>query len=146
MRNPPTLNEPPEELARLREDLIACYRPASSQERFAIERIALAQQSMRRAARLETCLFAAPDADLLKIPGSDAFKFFLRYQEQAERSYRRALDELWFLQSHRFPAPGDATAAQPTVKPQAVRLPTPAAPSSPPSSPARLPDPPPPAT
>ena len=41
-----------DEVARLREDLIACYRPVNSQELFAIERIALAQQSLFR-----TCAF-----------------------------------------------------------------------------------------
>ena len=37
-----------DEVARLREDLIACYQPVNSQELFAIERIALAQQSLLR--------------------------------------------------------------------------------------------------
>ena len=46
-----------DEIARLREDLIACYQPVNSQELFAIERIALAQQSLLRAARLETGMF-----------------------------------------------------------------------------------------
>ncbi len=37
-----------DEVARLREDLSACYQPVNSQELFAIERIALAQQSLIR--------------------------------------------------------------------------------------------------
>jgi hypothetical protein len=40
-----------EEVAHLRADLIAIYQPANSQEMFAIERIALAQQAMLRIAR-----------------------------------------------------------------------------------------------
>ena len=42
-----------DEVARLREDAIAFYQPLNSQELFAVERIALAQQSILRAARLE---------------------------------------------------------------------------------------------
>ena len=41
------------EVANLREDLVALYHPVNSQELFAIERIALAQQAILRAARLE---------------------------------------------------------------------------------------------
>ena len=55
-----------QEVARLRADLIAVYRPVNSQELFAIERIALAQQAMLRIAHLEgglltTCLNEALD-------------------------------------------------------------------------------------
>jgi hypothetical protein len=42
-----------QEVAHLRADLIAVYRPVNSQELFAIERIALAQQAMLRVAHLE---------------------------------------------------------------------------------------------
>jgi hypothetical protein len=42
-----------EEVAHLRDDAIAFYQPLNSQELYAVERIALAQQSMLRAARLE---------------------------------------------------------------------------------------------
>jgi hypothetical protein len=42
-----------QEVAHLRADLIAVYQPANSQELFAIERIALAQQAMLRVAHLE---------------------------------------------------------------------------------------------
>ena len=53
-------------LAHLRADRIAVYQPVNSQELFAIERIALAQQAMLRVARLEaglltTCLNEALD-------------------------------------------------------------------------------------
>src|SRR5216684_6566688 len=46
-----------QEVAHLRADLIAVYQPVNSQELFAIERIALAQQAMLRIARLEAGLF-----------------------------------------------------------------------------------------
>src|SRR2546425_6734441 len=45
------------EVAHLRADLLSVYQPANSQELFAIERIALAQQALLRAARLESGLF-----------------------------------------------------------------------------------------
>ena len=48
-----------EEVAHLRADLITIYRPANSQELFAIERIALAQQAMLRIARLESGLLTS---------------------------------------------------------------------------------------
>ena len=55
-----------QEVAHLCADLIAVYRPVNSQELFAIERIALAQQAMLRIAHLEgglltTCLNEALD-------------------------------------------------------------------------------------
>ena len=46
-----------QEVAHLRADLIAVYRPVNSQELFAIERIATTQQALLRAARLEAGLF-----------------------------------------------------------------------------------------
>jgi hypothetical protein len=132
---PAPLIEPSEELARLREDLIAFYRPINSQERFAIERIALAQQSLLRVARLETQLFAVPDAELLAIMGSDSYKLFLRHQAQAERAYKCALDELTLLQSLRPLMPVAPQPAAPAPKPQLVAAAA-AAPASPPCSPA----------
>src|SRR2546425_864559 len=47
------------EVARLKADLTAVYQPVNSQELFAIERIALAQQALLRAARLESGLFTS---------------------------------------------------------------------------------------
>src|ERR1035441_4419506 len=41
------------EVANLREDLVNLYHPVNSQELFALERVALAQQAILRAARLE---------------------------------------------------------------------------------------------
>jgi hypothetical protein len=46
-----------QEIAYLKADLVAAYQPANSQELFALERMALAQQTIRRAARLESGLF-----------------------------------------------------------------------------------------
>jgi len=45
------------EVANLKDDLVAFYQPVNSQELFAVERIALAQQALLRAARLESGLF-----------------------------------------------------------------------------------------
>jgi hypothetical protein len=45
------------EIAHLKTDLTAVYQPVNSQELFAIERMALTQQAMLRAARLESGLF-----------------------------------------------------------------------------------------
>ena len=45
-----------DEVARLRQDAIAVYQPVNSQELFAVERIALAQQALLRVERLHTGL------------------------------------------------------------------------------------------
>jgi hypothetical protein len=45
------------QVADLKTDLTAVYRPVNSQERFALERMALTQQAILRAARLESGLF-----------------------------------------------------------------------------------------
>jgi hypothetical protein len=47
------------EVADLKDDLVAFYQPVNSQELFAVERIALAQQALLRVARLEAGLFTA---------------------------------------------------------------------------------------
>ena len=46
-------------VAHLEADLVPVFQPVNDQELFAIERIALAQQALIRAARLETGLFTA---------------------------------------------------------------------------------------
>lgn len=51
--------EPLDEFGRLKDDLIAAYQPVNSQELFAVERIALTQQTLLRGARLEAGLFTA---------------------------------------------------------------------------------------
>ena len=115
------------EVADLREDLIALYHPVNSQELFAVERIALAQQAILRAARLEAgflsnCLgesvsfrgeFRPPNSKVVVdnetlaqernfrladglhrlASQSNSFALLLRYQAQAERQYRRAIEE-----------------------------------------------------
>ena len=115
------------------------YHPVNSQEHFAVERIALAQLALLRAARLEAGLFTSclnealdgdqplyrmhPDlvvdieveraqnrsyvlADGLKITAakSNALALYLRYAAQAERQYRRAVEEFDRLKALR-PAP-----------------------------------------
>jgi hypothetical protein len=138
MPNP--LPDPPEELARLREDLVAFYHPANPQERLAVERIALAQQSILRAARLENSLFANPPGQHLhSILETEGFKNLLRYQAQAERAYRRAVEELMFLKSQRLPTiPASRPAAQPVAsQPAAAVRSQPAAPT-PPRTPAAV--------
>jgi hypothetical protein len=131
--------EPPEELARLREDLIVFYRPVNSQERMAIEHLALAQQSMLRAARVESSLFANPPGEALHtILETEGFKLLLRYQAQAERAYRRALEELKFLQAQRPLMPAAPQLPAPAPKPQPIASHAAAAPTSPPHNPAAI--------
>jgi len=47
------------DVARLRADLVEAYRPVNSQELFAVERIAIAQQALLRSARLENGMFTS---------------------------------------------------------------------------------------
>ena len=136
-----------QEVAHLKEDLVALYQPVNSQELFAIERIALTQQALLRAARLEAGLFTtclneacdclgtpitlmnpelAGDGDIeitraqnrnyLLGEGfqqmarkSNVWSLFLRYQAQAERHYRRAVEELERLKAIRGVSPNEAT-------------------------------------
>jgi hypothetical protein len=46
-----------QEIAHLKFDLVSVYQPVNSQELFALERMALSQQAILRAARLESGLF-----------------------------------------------------------------------------------------
>ncbi len=134
-----------DEAARLKDDLVADYRPVSSQELFAVERIALAQHALLRAARLEAGLFTAcmdmaldpcdspikpmtpdlvgdGDVEIVRAQNrnfvlatgfdrmaqrSNSWSLLLRYQAQAERHYRRAVEEFERLKSLRNPAPDD---------------------------------------
>jgi hypothetical protein len=125
------------EVANLREDLIALYHPVNSQEFFAIERLALAQQSILRAARLEAGFFTnclnesydtngsatlpmnselAVDIEITRaqnrnyllgngfhrlVRQTNSFALLLRYQAQAERQYRRAIEEFERLKALR---------------------------------------------
>jgi hypothetical protein len=94
-----------QEVAHLKRDLIAVYHPVNSQELFALERMAAAQQTIRRAARLESGLFTTCLNETFNIANDEPFilterfhrlsqqsnswSLFLRYQAQAERLYRR---------------------------------------------------------
>ena len=60
-------------IARLKDDLLAVYQPVNSQELFAVERIALAQQALLRSAALETGLFTCCLNETLQRDGGLAF-------------------------------------------------------------------------
>lgn len=131
-------------LAALVADLAAVYQPVNSQELFAIERMALAQQSMLRASRLEAgllidCLDAGlnrhsenpitplgheilQDIQITRaqnrnyglargfgdlVRHTPAWNTLLRYQAQAERHYRRAVEEFERLKSLRHELPNE---------------------------------------
>ena len=137
-------------VAHLRDDLMGVYQPVNSQELFAIERIALAQQALLRAARLESGLFTTclneclgdRDTPLIGLDPemvgdleitrqqnrnyllaegfhrtaakSNSWSLFLRYQAQAERHYRRAVEELERLRALREELPNEPiSGAQP---------------------------------
>jgi hypothetical protein len=136
-----------QEVAHLRTDLIAVYQPVNSQELFALERMALTQQTILRAARLESGLFIncldlalndngtaiAPmsrdlvgDGDIeitraqnrnyalaggfhrMALQPNNTWSLFLRYQAQAERNYRRAVEEFDRLKRLRPELPNEA--------------------------------------
>jgi hypothetical protein len=137
--------EDAQEIAHLKDDLVDVYRPVNSQEIFALERMALAQQAILRAARLESGLFTcslnetldgdghpftpmskelAGDGDieiaiaqnrnycmadgfLRLVRQTNGWSIFLRYQAQAERQYRRALEEFDRLKSLRQVLPNE---------------------------------------
>jgi hypothetical protein len=132
-----------QEVANLKDDAVEFYQPVNSQEFFAVERIALTQQAMLRAARLEAGLFTSclneacgltdiprvqidpillADIEVARVQNrnfvlaegfqhsaakSNALSLCLRYAAQAERHYRRAVDEFDRLKAIR-PAPGGA--------------------------------------
>jgi hypothetical protein len=119
------------EISNLKADAVACYRPANSQELFAVERIALCQQAIFRGYRLESGLFTVAldhaldatcqtfrpmAADLLgdgdieitcaqnrnyaagegarqMSVESDVWTLLIRYQVNADRQYRRAVED-----------------------------------------------------
>jgi hypothetical protein len=135
-----------QEVASLKADIFAVYQPANSQEAFALERMAVGQQTMRRAARLEAGLFAACLNETFDIAGdvpflpmnqrfagdgdieitraqnrnfllaqgfhhlsrpSNSWSLLLRYQAQAERLYRRAVEEFDRLKALRDELPNE---------------------------------------
>ena len=132
--------EDAQEIAHLKDDLVAVYQPVNSQELFALERMALAQQAILRAARLEAGLFTTCMNETMSSQNDRPFKpmsqelvgdfdinitraqnrnycladgfqnqarkskawpLFMRYQAQAERQYRRALEEFERLKALR---------------------------------------------
>jgi hypothetical protein len=130
-----------QEIDHLRADLLAVYQPVNSQELFAIERIALTQQALLRASRLESGLFTTCLAEVLDPAGnplflmseelagdleithaqnrnymlgegfhrmvkqSNSWSLAIRYQAQAERHYRRAIEEFDRLKALRQELP-----------------------------------------
>ncbi len=137
------------EVDHLREDLIAVHQPVNSQELFALERVALAQQAILRAARLEAGFFSlclgesfdtsgqfripmnsqltaeievsqAQNRNYLLADGfhrlvrqTNSFALLVRYQAQAERQYRRAIEEFERLKALRGELPNQPNSAQP---------------------------------
>src|SRR5579883_1171521 len=126
------------EIANLKADLVDFYKPINSQEMFALERMAIAQQLILRAARLDAGLFTSAMNDVINIDNnpvvtmdpdmigadiditrhqnrnfclaegfrriareSDLMNLALRYRIQAERDYRRALEEFERLERRR---------------------------------------------
>jgi hypothetical protein len=138
-----------EAVARLKDDLIAVYQPVNSQELFAIERIALAQNALIHASTLEAgiltscmnesaghgdfrntwlndCLvgdlhvhegqrtaFSFAEGLYLKMRNSNIFPLILRYQSQAERMYRRAIEDLDRLRALREDLPNEPETPEP---------------------------------
>ena len=132
--------ETPEQIADLCADAVDTYRPVNSQEHFALERIALSQQSMLRMSALEAGLFtncldqamASPVPFVLKqsdltegiyialgqhrsywlafgflslVRQSPGPNMFLRFQAQAERLYRHAVEDFDRLKGLRAEMP-----------------------------------------
>jgi hypothetical protein len=127
----------------LKADLLDLYHPANSQELFALERIALAQQALLRCAALEAGFFTACLNTSMNSDGSACYVYsqdlsadpratppqvrsycladgfqrlsaksngwtlFLRYQAQAERLYRRAVEEFERLRALRDTLPNE---------------------------------------
>jgi len=119
------------EIVNLKTDAVACYRPANSQELFAVERIALSQQAIFRGYRLEAGLFTTAldyclegsgrtfrpmkpdmvgdgDIEITRAQNrnyaagegfrtmsieSDVWQLLIRYQVNADRQYRRAVED-----------------------------------------------------
>jgi hypothetical protein len=157
-------------IAALVADAVATYQPINSQERFAVERIALAQHSMLRMYTFEAgfftnCLEAAmvgpADPEILKrcqvgdnieVPRTQnrafwlahGFKLldrqsnlastFLRFQAQAERLYRRAVEDFDRLRKLRDQLPPETyeTPNEPNIEP--IPAPQPEENTSPPIS------------
>lgn len=136
-----------QEIARFKADAVACFRPVNAQELFAVERIAIAQQMILRAARLEAGLFTDALNEAIDGSGrpitpmsvemvsgdlpitraqnrnyalaegarrlsreSNIWSLMLRYQAQAERLYRRAIEDFERLKALRPELPNEPIA------------------------------------
>jgi hypothetical protein len=88
-----------QEVAHLREDLVTLYQPVNSQELFALERVQnrnfMLADGLHRLARQ-----------------SNSFALLLRYQAQAERQYRRAIEEFERLKALRRELPNEPNSAE----------------------------------
>jgi hypothetical protein len=172
--------ESPEDIANLRDDLIAFYQPQNSQELFAVERICLAQQSLLRCGALESGLLTSyldeaterPGTPLIlqnpevtagiqvapeqnrsfwiaegfkRSVGNNSWVLFLRYHTQAERMFRRAVEEFDRLKALRPDSPNEPIAEpEPEEIEEIEPLPAPdPAPASPPPPAAKPVEPPP---
>ena len=161
------------EIADLTSDIFSVYQPVNSQELLALQRMALSQQSIFRAARLESGLFTTAlnetldtndhpftpmskelagqgDLDITRaqnrnycladgflrlVRQSNGWSLFLRYQAQAERLYRRSLEEFTRLKALRPELPNEPISP---LQPQ----PEPATYPNPETNPPSAPDPP----
>jgi hypothetical protein len=139
------------EISNLKADAVACYRPANSQELFAVERIALCQQAIIRGYRLESGLFTTAldyaldhtdrifrpmtedlvgdgDIEITRAQNrnfaagegfrqmsieSDVWALLTRYQVNADRQYRRAIEDFERLKRLRPEMPN-----QPGIEPK----------------------------
>jgi hypothetical protein len=86
-----------DEVANLRADLITVYQPVNSQEFFAIERIALAQQAILRAARLETGLFTTCLNETLDPAGNPMLLMSPELAGDGDIEITRAQNRNWLL-------------------------------------------------
>jgi len=134
-----------DEVEKFKADAVACYKPVNAQELIAVERIALAQQMMFRAARLDAGMFTSAMNDVIDrtnnpiIPmdpdmvgdgdieitrrqnrnyciaegfrriakESNCIGLMLRYRAQAEREYRRAVEDFDRLKALRHEMPNE---------------------------------------
>jgi hypothetical protein len=163
--------ESPQDIANLRDDLIAFYQPENSQELFAVERICLAQQSLLRCGAIESGLLTSyideaterPGTPLIlqnpevtagiqvapeqnrsfwiaegfkRSVGNNSWALHLRYQTQAERMFRRAVEEFDRLKALRPDSPNE-----PIAEPEPEEI-TPVSPEPPPPTPQNPPRPP----
>ncbi|SRR5579883_704587 len=142
------------EITNLKADAVACYRPANSQELFAVERMAVCQQAILRGYRLESGLFTVAldyaldptchtfrpmNADLIgdgdieitraqnrnyaaaegvrqMATESDVWTLLIRYQVNADRQYRRAIEDYERVKRLRPEMPNQPVDSQPELK------------------------------